>query len=137
MNIRPPKDEDLNVTHPEDMARIMQKILMRQNKLHRQKEYFWTIGFNTASDIVYIELVALGALKKVAVDPVEIFHIAVNKKCKKIVLVHNHPSGNLTLSDADKRFTRELMKAADILKIKILDHIIITETGYKSFINEL
>lgn len=137
MNVRLPKDEDLRIANQEDIARIMQKVLLRQNRINRKKEYFWTIGLNTANDIQYIELVALGSLNTVAVDPVEIFHIAVSKKCKKIVMVHNHPSGNIQAGEADIKFTRQIIKAANILKIKILDHIIITEENYQSFIDEV
>lgn len=91
MNVRLPKDEAIRIANCEDIARIMQKVLLRQNRINRKKEYFWTIGLNTANDIQYIELVALSALNKVAIDPVEVFHIAASKKCKKIVLIHNHP----------------------------------------------
>ena len=137
MNVRLPRDENIRIANEDDIGRIMQKILLRQKRINRQKEYFWTIGLNTAYDIQYIELVALGALNKVAIDPVEIFHIAVSKKCKSIILVHNHPSGTLKPSQADKNLTRSLIKAAEILKIEILDHVIITEEGYRGFINEV
>lgn len=137
MNVRLPKDEATQIANRDDIARIMQKILMRQNRINRQKEYFWTIGLNTANDIQYIELVALGKLNAVAVDPTEVFHIAVSKKCKKIVLVHNHPSGNTEASEADKRVTKELTLAAKILKIEILDHIIITEDSFSSIIDKI
>ncbi len=137
MNVRLPKDEDIRIANQDDIARIMQKVLMRQNRLHRQKEYFWTIGLNTSNDIQYIELVALGKVNTVSVDPTEIFHIAVSKKCKSIVLVHNHPSGSIKASEADKRITRELKLAAQILKIEILDHIIITEDSFSSVIDQI
>ncbi len=137
MNVRLPKDEDIRIANQDDIARIMQKVLMRQNRLHRQKEYFWTIGLNTSNDIQYIELVALGKVNAVSVDPTEIFHIAVSKKCKSIVLVHNHPSGSIKASEADKRITRELKLAAQILKIEILDHIIITEDSFSSVIDQV
>ena len=134
MNVRIPKDANTNIGDPGDIYAIMQKVLLRQNKIHRLKEYFWSIGLNQANDIVYIELIALGALNKVGIDPVELFHIAVNKKCKKIILIHNHPSGDLSPSQQDVDLTNDLIKAGDILKIQILDHLIISETAYRSII---
>ena len=115
----------------------MQAILMRQNKLHRQKEYFWSIGLNTISDIIYIELVPIGTLNANSIDPVELFSFAVQKKCKRLILVHNHPSGNTKPSKADIILTQSLQKGAEYLKIIIEDHIIITEdNGYLSFMEE-
>ena len=137
MNVRPPKGEDLSVSDPEDIFRIMQKVLLRQNKVRRQKEYFWIIGLSTANDIQFIELSAIGGLNKVGVRPADLFRIAVIKGCKSVVLVHNHPSGHLKPSTQDKDLTRRLMKAGEILDIEVLDHIIITENNYCSFINEL
>ena len=112
---------------------------MRQNKLHRQKEYFWAIGLNTAFNIMYIELVTIGILNKVAVDPIELFSFAVQKKCKKLILVHNHPEGQLKPSKSDIELTTYLQKGGEYLNITIYDHIIITEeNAYYSFVdNEL
>lgn len=132
MNVRPPKDEDLRIGDSLDVFKIMQKILMRQNRLHRMKEYFWVIGLSTRYDIQYIELVAIGTLNQVALDPVEIFSFAVSKKCKKIILCHNHPSGDVTPSKTDKEVTAKLKKGSEYLGIEILDHIIISETEYYS-----
>ena len=102
----------------------------RQNKIHRQKEYFWTVGLNAANDIEYIELVTIGTSNRNIVTPVQVLSLAAAKQCQKIVLCHNHPSGNLEPSEADILFTERMEKAAAILEIELLDHIIITETNY-------
>lgn len=130
MTVRLPKDEDKHISGTDDIARIMQKVLWRQNRLHRQKEYFWTIGLNAANDIEYIELVTIGTSNRNIVDPVDVLSMPVSKKCKKIILCHNHPSGNLEPSEADIAFTDRMEKAAAILEIELLDHIIITEVNY-------
>ncbi|MBO0352542.1 hypothetical protein LDL77_07510 [Flagellimonas marinaquae] len=54
----------------------------------------------------------------------------VSKKCKKIILCHKHPSGNLEPNEADIAFTERMEKAAAIMKIELLDHIIISEVNY-------
>ncbi|WP_108245814.1 JAB domain-containing protein [Muricauda brasiliensis] len=130
MTVRLPKDEDKHISGTDDIARIMQKVLWRQNRLHRQKEYFWTIGLNAANDIEYIELVTIGTNNRNIVTPVQVLSLAAAKQCQKIVLCHNHPSGNLEPSEADIAFTERMEKAAAILEIELLDHIIITEINY-------
>ena len=115
-----------------DIYEVMYRTLMRQNKLHRQKEYFWVIGLNTANHIMYIEVVAIGNLNRIYIDTVEVFCYAVAKKCKRIIIVHNHPSGNLQASESDKKLTETLVKGGSYLNIEVLDHIIISENGYVS-----
>ncbi|MCL6267443.1 JAB domain-containing protein [Flagellimonas myxillae] len=130
MTIRLPKDEDKHISGTDDIARIMLKILWRQNKIHRKKEYFWTVGLNTANDIDYIELVTIGTSNRNIAEPVDILSLPVSKKCKKIILCHNHPSGKLEPSEQDILFTERITKAAAILGIEVLDHLIITENNY-------
>jgi DNA repair protein RadC len=109
MKVRLPKDHNKTIASSVDVFILMQKVLMRQNKVHRQKEYFWVIGINTTSDILYIELIAIGSLNRVSVDPVEVFCFAVARKCKRIILVHNHPSKNPEPSKADMKITEEFV----------------------------
>ncbi|QMU63137.1 MAG: hypothetical protein GKR88_01825 [Flavobacteriaceae bacterium] len=127
MNVRIPKDENIRIANSSDIVRIMRRILLRQTRLHRKKEYFWSIGLNTNNDIEYIELLAIGTLNKNNVDPVEVFNFAVAKKCKKIILCHNHPSGNTASSITDYELTKAIMLGEKVLKMEILDHIIICE----------
>lgn len=137
MNVRLSKDQKIRIANSEDVYTIMRAVLMRQNRLHRQKEYFWSIGLNSACDILYLELVTIGILNQNSVDPVELFSFAVQKKCKQIILVHNHPSGNVTPSESDIELTKSLKKGAEYLKIVIEDHIIISENnGYFSFMDK-
>ncbi|WP_299548635.1 JAB domain-containing protein [Seonamhaeicola sp.] len=137
MNVRIPKDENIRIANTRDIARIMRKVLLRQHRLHRKKEYFWVIGLSARHDIEYIELLTIGILNQNNIDPVEVFNFAVAKKCKTIIVCHNHPSGDLTPSQADKRITNRIRKGAEILNIKFLDHIIIGEDkDYTSFKEE-
>jgi DNA repair protein RadC len=136
MNVRLNKDDKKKLKSTDDVYDIMQKILLRQNKLRRKQEYFWTIGLSPKLDIEYIELVALGKLNVVAAEPVEIFSVAVSKRCKSMIMVHNHPSGGLKPSKQDLKFTKDLQAAAKILQIEILDHLIITEIDYYSIVKK-
>lgn len=132
MNIRLTKEQKVQIANSEDVFAIMQAVLKRENKLSRQKEHFWVIGLTTANVISFIELVALGSLNKATVEPLDVFHLASSKNLRKILLVHNHPSGNLTPSAEDIHLTNRLKMGAELLNIKILDHLIISETGYAS-----
>ncbi len=127
MNVRLPKDEDINIANGEDIARIMRKILLRQNRLHRKKEYFWSIGLNAVNDIEYIELVAIGTISMENIEPVDVFSFAVSKKCTKIIICHNRKSGKLEPTKNVLKLTYKLMQGAKILNILLLDHIIICE----------
>lgn len=127
MNVRLPKGEDLRIANCDDIGRIMRRILRRQNRLHRKKEYFWAIGLNVKNDIEYIELLTIGIINQNSVDPLEVFNFAVSKKCKNLILCHNHPSNNVMPSDNDKKLTNKIKLGADTLSINLLDHIIICE----------
>ncbi len=134
MNVQLTKEQKIKVAIAEDVAKIMQSVLKRETSLHRKQEHFWTIGLNIKNTIEYIELVSLGGINSVHVEPIEVFSFAVAKKCKKIILVHNHPSGELKPSKEDIEFTKNLKAAGEILKIEVLDHIIITEDDYTNIL---
>ena len=133
MNVRLSKDQKIKIGSPEDIYSIMQKILMRENRMGRSKEHFWVIGLATSHEISYIELVSLGSISAAIVTPLEVFNLAVRKKSPKIVLVHNHPSGNLKPSRSDQEVTQQILEGGKTLTIEVLDHLIISEKGYYSF----
>ncbi len=132
MNV-PIKSKKVKITASHDLYKIMREVLLRENKYRRRQEYFWVMGLTTGLRLEYIELVALGRVNAVNAEPTEIFSIAIQKRCKKIVLVHNHPGGSNEPSKDDIRFTKATLAASKIVKIEILDHLIITETDYYSF----
>ncbi len=130
MNVDESKHREKHISGTADIAQIMLNILWRQNRLHRKKEYFWTIGLNIGNDIEYIELVTIGTSNRNILKPVEVLSMPVSKNCKKIILCHNHPSGKLEPSEADLEFTEKMKLAAALMEIEVLDHIIITEMNY-------
>lgn len=132
MNVRLTKEQKIKIANSEDVFTIMQAVLKRENRLSRQKEHFWVIGLTTANVISFIELVSLGSLNKAVIEPLDVFHLASAKNIRKIILVHNHPSGNLQASSEDISLTNKLKMGAQYLNIEILDHLIISETGFAS-----
>ena len=83
---------------------------------------------NTRRRIVGHNLVALGTLDSVIIHPREVFRPVVALAGHAAVIAHNHPSGDSTPSEADIRVTRELIRAGQLLRIELLDHLIIGET---------
>jgi len=136
MNVKLSASQKVKIANASDIYPIMQQILLRENKLRRAQEHFWLVGLNNNNTILFIELISLGASNRVSVDPPEIFRMAIYKLATKVIFVHNHPSGNTDISDPDKSLTKQLMVAGKLLKIKVLDHLIISETDFKSFQEE-
>ena len=133
MNVRINKDDKIKVTGSNDVYPIMQKILLRQNKIRRSQEYFWVVGLDNSNNILFVELISIGASNRVHVSPPDVFRMGIYKLAVKMILVHNHPSGNLKVSDTDKIVTNKLLKAGKLIEIDIVDHLIITEKKYFSF----
>jgi len=89
------------------------------------QESFQVITLNTKNDLVNRHLVTLGLADASLVHAREVFRPAISDGAAAVVLVHNHPSGDPTPSAADIRITKELVKAGEILDIRVLDHVII------------
>lgn len=132
MQVRLSKEQKIQVANSEQVYKIMQSILLRENSLSRKSEHFWVVGLNQANVILYIELVALGATNEVVLAPMEIYNLAVHKKSVKVILVHNHPSDNLTPSAQDINITHRLQEGGKLLGIELLDHLIISEKAFYS-----
>lgn len=120
-----PKKEKIRT--PEYAADILQKILRAEEEIDQDKEHFWSIGLNGQNQIQYIELVCLGILGATYAHPREVYRLAIMKGVAQIITAHNHPSGNLTPSSRDLEFVRQLVKAGEIIGIKMIDHVIITK----------
>jgi len=95
-------------------------------------ECFVTLLLNTRRRVKGHCLISIGTLDTVLVHPRDVFRPAVIAAAAVIVLVHNHPSGESQPSDADIRVTRDLVRAGQLLKIEVLDHVIIGRGEYNS-----
>ena len=136
MNVRITKEQKIKVDDPADVYKIMQQVLLRENKIRRNQEHFWIIGLNNAHKILFVELLCLGANNRVNIDPPEVFRMAIYKLASKAMFVHNHPSGEIRPSEKDIGFTDHMLKAGKFLRIELLDHLIITEQQYLSMQKE-
>ena len=99
-------------------------------------EEFWVLYLNNSNKVIYKSQLSKGGITGTVVDVRLIFKTALEYNATSVILSHNHPSGKLLASDADKEITKKLKLAGEQLDVKVLDHIIITETGYLSFQDE-
>jgi len=99
-------------------------------------EEFWILLLNHGGKLIKRLKVSSGGVSQTLVDPKLIFKKALDCLASKIILVHNHPSGTLKPSYQDINITKKLQKGGKLLDILIDDHIIITEDGYFSFLDE-
>ncbi|MCY1634971.1 JAB domain-containing protein, partial [Marinifilum sp. D737] len=74
-----------------------------------------------------------GTINQTLVEPMEVFSLALQKRAVKIILCHNHPSGELTPSDSDKDITDRLIQVGIIVNTKVIDHLIISDKSFLSF----
>jgi len=97
-----------------------------------KKEVFKIILLDTKNKPICVKDISIGTLNSSLVHPREVFKEAIKESANSIILVHNHPTDDPTPSNNDLEMTRRLAKSADILGIKILDHVIISKKGYDS-----
>lgn len=100
-------------------------------------EEFWVVYLNRGNNILRKEKVSSGGLTGTVVDQKIILKKALLYLASSIILVHNHPSGNLKPSLADKKVTQKIKSACEMLEINLLDHLIIAGNAYYSFADEL
>jgi len=110
--------------------------LMKPELLDIPKEEFWTILLNRANRLIKKEQVSSGGISGTVADPKVIFKSALDHYASSIILIHNHPSGNLKPSQADINLTNKMKEAGKLLEIPVLDHIIFGDENYLSFADE-
>jgi DNA repair protein RadC len=99
--------------------------LLREENRAYGVEHFQVVLLNTRRKLIRVELVTQGTLDTILVHPREVFRTAIAANAAAIVLAHNHPSGDPTPSEADIKVTRDLIRAGQLLKIEVLDHVIL------------
>jgi DNA repair protein RadC len=99
-------------------------------------EQFWMICLNRNLEVIKVIQISSGGVTGTVADPKMIFKRALEQLSCSIIISHNHPSGNLKPSEADKKLTKMLKDGAEFLDITLSDHIIFTDNGYFSFADE-
>jgi len=121
------KKTKLLIRSPQDILPFFEHAILQPT------ETFLCASLNGANEIMKVRMASCGSVTKAIVDPREIFCEPLKERASGIIVCHNHPSGNFTPSANDMTVTKQLEKAGELLGIQLLDHLIVSETGYYSF----
>ena len=117
------------ISKPEDVLKYFGRFF--ENK---RQEYFCCLNLDGANNIISSRIITIGLINHSPVHPREVFRDAILDSAVSMILVHNHPSGSITPSQADRNITDTLVNAGNIIGIEIVDHIIIgKKNGHMSF----
>ena len=100
---------------------------------NEDREFFIVLGLDSQNKVLYRDITSIGTLNSSLVHPREVFKTACMRSANSIIIAHNHPSGSLEPSQNDIDVFKRLKKAGEILDIKIVDTLIISKDGLKSF----
>lgn len=118
----------IKIHKPTDILQLIQYCTLEK------QEHFLCISLNGAHEILSIRTVSIGTLNRCIVHPREVYAEALKERAAAIILAHNHPSGNTQPSENDIDVTKQLYEVSKILGIHLLDHIIMSQTNYFSFV---
>ena len=123
--------EKKKITSSKSVFELMQPVIGEL-----EHEEFWIIYMNNSNKVIQKNQLSKGGITGTLVDVRLVLKSALEVGATGLILAHNHPSGTLKPSEADKQITQKLKHAAQSLDIKVLDHLIITEKAYFSFADE-
>lgn len=116
------------ITSSKDAFEVLQPIIGEL-----EHEEFWVLYLNNSNKILYKAQLSKGGITGTLVDVRILMKQSLELGAVGLILAHNHPSGTLKASNADKQITQKIKRASESLDIKILDHLIITQKDYFSF----
>lgn len=123
--------EPMKITSSNDAFKLLQSIY--NPKKVDYKEFFYVVLLNNAHFVLGVSNISIGNEKGTVVCIKEIFQLALLSNANKILISHNHPSGNLNPSEADNRITNQIRQACKFFDMELLDHIIFTSKGFYSY----
>ena len=124
------QNQKIKITSAETVANYISPILGDLDQ-----EVFYVLFLNRNNEIKSEAQLFKGGVTSTIMDPKIVFREAVHRLATAIILVHNHPSGNLRPSQADKESTSKLIAAGNLFDIQVLDHVIVSSEGYFSFLD--
>lgn len=123
--------ERRSIREAKDIFELMQPLIGQL-----PNEEFWVIAMNNASRIIKKVRISVGGIDFTPVDVRLLIRVLIESAATSFAVVHNHPSGNNHPSTEDKCITEKLKKAGDIMNLQLVDHVIITNKTYCSFVDE-
>lgn len=122
------KVDKTKITSPQNIS-----ALLIEEMRYLKKEVFKVVLLDTKNNVIAISDVSIGCLDSTVVHPREVFIEAIKNSSAAIILVHNHPSGEVEPSNEDKNITNRIVECGKIIGIRVLDHIIIGDGNFLSF----
>ncbi len=143
-NYRPPRlrivySKKLNkkdvrkVTSSSDVSKVLKEIWSNQIET---REEFIVLLLDRSNNILGYHVLSSGGITGTVADLRLLFGVALQSLATSVIIAHNHPSGNLSPSQSDIALTKKIKEAGEIMSITLLDHIIVTKSGYCSFQDE-
>lgn len=106
---------------------------MQQELGHKKQEHLVALYLNTQNQIIHQQTIFIGSATRSIAEPREILHYAIKHMATSLILVHNHPSGAVAPSRNDDQVTKLVKEACDLMGIVLLDHLIVSHSGYFSY----
>jgi DNA repair protein RadC len=125
-----------SINNSNTTERLIREIYEQTSSEIELKEYFFIILLNRANEVIGYHKLSEGGICATLVDIRIAFATALKSLAVGMIMVHNHPSGNLKPSEQDLKLTRDFKAAGELLEVKVIDHIILTSDSYYSFIDE-
>ena len=129
------KSQLRTLTCAEDTADVIRELMSKDGLIHYREEVI-LLCLNQANKVMGYYRVSAGGVTGTVADLRIIATVALNCAANQLILAHNHPSGSLQPSSADKTLTRKAQEGLALLDIRLLDHLIITDESFFSFANE-
>ena len=120
-------DEVIRINKPSDAYELIKDELVNSDR-----EILLSVMLTVKNDLIGVETVSIGSITASTTTPRDIFKSAILANAVAIIVCHNHPSGELTPSKNDIEITKQLIAAGELLGIKVLDHLIVSNQGYRS-----
>jgi DNA repair protein RadC len=132
------RSDDAPENSPESLHRLMKPFLETTLAEEGEQELFWVMGLAANNSLSTIELISRSSVDKEPIKPPDVFRVSVLKEIIKLILVNYHPNlteipKDFTPSDQDNEMTCKMIQAGNILEIRVMDHLIITETDCYSY----
>jgi len=106
--------------------------LVKDELAGSDREILLSVMLTVKNDLIGVETVSIGSIISANIAPRDVFKSAILANAVAIIVCHNHPSGSLIPSDSDIELTKQIVEVGELLGIKVLDHLIVSNQGYKS-----
>ena len=123
-------DEIVKINNESDVYELVKDELVNSDR-----EMLLSVMLTVKNDLIGVETVCVGSIVYITLTPRDVFKSAILANAVAIIVCHNHPSGDLDPSGADIYITKQLVDAGELLGIKVLDHLIVSNQGYKSLVD--